>query len=233
MTENPSEKVVMILTAAGSGKRMGADMPKQFLELGGRPLFIHPLTVLELCPAVHGVVVVVPGEHVEAVAEILARVGFTKVLSVVAGGLERQDSVALGLEAVPADATFIGVHDGVRALITDELIQRLVDVARTHGAAIPGVPVTDTIKRVDGPFIGETVDRSTLTRVQTPQVFRADWLREAYDRAHAQGLRVTDDASLVEQCGHRVRLVEGDEENIKITHPQDLALARMILERRK
>jgi len=225
-------KNIMILPAAGSGKRMGANMPKQFLALAGKPLFVHALEALEAAQSVDGVVVVMPENDLPLVQELIRSVGFRKVLGVVDGGAARQDSVANGLSAVPASAELIGVHDGVRSLVTPALVDKVIDAAKTHGAAVPCLPVVDTVKTVDGDQIVQTLDRSTLVRVQTPQVFKAEWLREAYQNADAEGFTGTDDASLVERAGHAVFRVAGEENNIKITTPMDLQMAHWILETR-
>lgn len=225
-------KNIMILPAAGSGKRMGANMPKQFLALAGKPLFVHALEALEAAQSVDGVIVVMPENDLPLVQELIRSVGFRKVLGVVPGGAERQDSVANGLAVAPVTAELIGVHDGVRSLVTPALVDKVIDAAKIHGAAVPCLPVVDTVKTVDGDHIGQTLDRSTLVRVQTPQVFRAEWLREAYQNADAEGFTGTDDASLVERAGHRIFRVAGEENNIKITTPMDLQMAHWILETR-
>ncbi|MCK5147732.1 2-C-methyl-D-erythritol 4-phosphate cytidylyltransferase [bacterium] len=225
-------KTVFILPSAGIGKRMGAGMPKQFLGLAGKPLFFHPLEAFEAAPSVDAVIVVVPEPDVLPVQDLISKTGFRKVISVVPGGAERQDSVSNGLAAVPALTEIIGVHDGVRSLISVDLIEKMITAAREYGAAVPCIPVVDTIKTTDGQWIGETLDRSKLVHIQTPQVFKSDLLKEAYHNAAAGGFQGTDDASLVERAGHKVRHVEGDINNIKITAPLDMQIAHWILEDR-
>jgi 2-C-methyl-D-erythritol 4-phosphate cytidylyltransferase len=155
-----------------------------------------------------------------------------KVRAVVAGGVERQESVARGLAAVPQTAPWILVHDGVRPCITPALVRRIVDATRAHGAAIAALPIVETLKRGVEGWVKETVPRDGLWVIQTPQGFRADLLREAHRRATADGVLGTDDAALVERLGTAVRLVPGLPGNVKITRPEDLPLARQLLVRR-
>jgi 2-C-methyl-D-erythritol 4-phosphate cytidylyltransferase len=200
---------------------------KQGRLLGGRPVLRWTLDVLEATPAVRGVVVVVPTEDVDPWRRRLARC--RKVRAVVAGGAERQESVARGLAMVPAAAGWILVHDGVRPCITPDLVTQVLAAARAHQAAIAALPVAETLKRGRDGWVKETVDRDGLWAVQTPQAFRASLLREAHRRAAADGVLGTDEASLVERLGVRVRLVPGLPGNIKLTRPADLPLARSLL----
>jgi 2-C-methyl-D-erythritol 4-phosphate cytidylyltransferase len=214
-----------VIPAGGRGRRMGAK--KQGLRLLGRPVLCWTVEAVEAAPAVAGIVVAVPAEDVAAWRAVLA--GCPKLRAVVAGGEERQESVARGLAAVPAEAELVAVHDGVRPCVTAQLIERLVADARAHGAAVPALPVVETLKRAREGRVIETVDRDGLWAVQTPQVFRADLLREAHRRAAAAGVCLTDDAALVERLGVEVRLVPGEPGNVKITRPEDLVLAEAIL----
>ena len=200
---------------------------KQGLVLGGRPVLCWTVDVFERTPGVSGVVVTVPAEDVADWQRRLAPC--RRVRAVVAGGAERQESVACGLEAVPADAAWIVVHDGVRPCIDTALVQRVLAEAREHGAAIAALPITETVKRGADGWVAGTVDRNALWVVQTPQAFRADLLREAHCRAAATGLVGTDDAVLVERLGVSVRLVPGFPGNVKITRPEDLPLARALV----
>jgi 2-C-methyl-D-erythritol 4-phosphate cytidylyltransferase len=204
---------------------------KQGLPLAGRPVLRWTLDVLARTPVVAGVVVAVPAEDVAAWRRRLR--GCRKLRAVVAGGGERQDSVACGLAAVPAAAGIIVVHDGVRPCVTPALVTRVVEAARVHGAAVAALPVTETLKRGPGGWVRETLDRDGVWAVQTPQGFRGPLLRRAHRRAAADGVLGTDDAALVERLGHRVRLVPGLPGNVKITHPADLPLARALLRGRR
>jgi 2-C-methyl-D-erythritol 4-phosphate cytidylyltransferase/2-C-methyl-D-erythritol 2,4-cyclodiphosphate synthase len=216
-----------IILAAGSGKRMGADRPKQFLELAGKPLLFHTITAFEQCDRVDGIVIVASPDAVEHV-EILAK-GHEKVASVVPGGAERQDSVREGLKAVPDEADIVAVHDGARPLVQVREIEAAIAAAVETGAAVVGQPVSDTIKRAHEGSVVETLDRSQLWAVQTPQVFQSDVIREAHKAAEADGFVGTDDTMLVERMGKPVAVVDGSRENIKITHPGDLERAEAIL----
>jgi 2-C-methyl-D-erythritol 4-phosphate cytidylyltransferase len=222
------DAVWAVIPAAGQGIRMGRK--KQGLPLAGLPVLRWTVDVFEASAAVSGVVITVPAEDVEGWQRRL--VGCRKVRAVVAGGTERQDSVRLGLAAVPEAVGWVAVHDGVRPCITPELVERIVAEARLHGTAVPALPITETVKRgVDG-WVKETVDREGLWTVQTPQVFRADLLREAHRLAVAEGTTGTDDAMLVERLGVPIRLVAGLAGNVKITRPEDLVLAEALLSRR-
>lgn len=204
---------------------------KQGLPLGGRSVLRWTLDVLEATPVVRGVVVAVPAEDV---AEWRRRLRpCRKVRAVVAGGAERQESVARGLAAVPVDVPWVIVHDGVRPCVTPNLVTRVVRAAREHGAAVAALPVAETLKRGAAGWVQVTVDRDGLWAVQTPQAFRADLLREAHRRGAADGILGTDDAALVERLGAGVRLVPGLPGNLKITRPEDLALARALLRGRR
>ena len=218
-----------VVPAGGRGVRMGGK--KQGLPLGGRSVLRWTLDVLEATPVVRGVVVAVPAEDVAVWRRRLRPC--RKVRAVVAGGAERQESVARGLAAVPADVPWVVVHDGVRPCVTPNLVTRVVQAAREHGAAIAALPVAETLKRGAAGWVQATVDRDGLWAVQTPQAFRADLLREAHRRGAADGVLGTDDAALVERLGAGVRLVPGLPGNLKITRPEDLALARALLRGRR
>jgi 2-C-methyl-D-erythritol 4-phosphate cytidylyltransferase len=210
-----------VVPAAGQGLRMGQRKPG--LVVAGLPILRWTLDVLEATPGIDGVVVAVPAEEVPPWRGQLA--GCRKVRAVVAGGAERQESVRLGLEGVPAEVGWVAVHDGVRPCITPALVERVMAEARAHGAAIAALPVAETLKRGADGWVTDTVARDGLWAVQTPQIFRADLLREAHRRARADGVLGTDDAVLVERLGVRVRLVPGLPGNLKITRPDDLGLA--------
>ena len=219
-----------IILAAGLGKRMGADQSKLFLQLTGKPLLAHTLETFEQCADIQGVVLVVPADSIDEVAAIAK--DFQKIRSTVAGGAERQDSVREGLKAVPDETDIIAVHDGARPLVLASEIEAAIEAARETGAAVVGQPLSDTIKRVDRGTVVETLDRSKLWAVQTPQVFQSDVIRDAHRAAEADGFVGTDDTVLVERMGKCVSVVEGSRDNIKVTHPGDLERAEDIYDRR-
>ena len=212
-----------IVVAGGDGSRLGADRPKAFIGLGGRPLLAHSIDLLEDHPAVDRIVLVVPAEWEEPATLLADELAAGKVVAAVPGGETRALSVAAGLDVVADDAEAILVHDAARPFATAELIDRLLEALATHAGAVPAVAVTDTVKRVEGGRVAETLERSELRAVQTPQAFRAEALRRAY-AAPAAALRdATDCASLVEAAGLEVAVVPGEGGNMKITSPEDLA----------
>ena len=221
-------RVVAIVVAGGDGRRMGGDLPKQFLPLGGRPLLDRTLSAIAASARVDGIVLVLPPTFPEEGKGSYRSV--EKVLAVVDGGEQRQDSVRNALAAVPEDAEVILVHDAVRPFVSEELLERCVELAREHGAVVPVVPVRDTVKQWDrGERTLRTRDRSELMLAQTPQGFRAGILRDACRKAQEEGRQGTDDASLVESAGYPVIPVPGEEANIKITIPEDLRMAEGLL----
>ena len=216
-------RTAVIVVAAGRSERFGSDTPKQFALVRGRPLLFYSLRAFESIPSVQGVILVVPeGREPYVQQEIVARFAFRKVMAVVAGGAKRQDSVWAGLNAVPPHYELVAVHDGARPLLNIEVVTAVLDAAARCGAAIPALPVCDTIKEVRGGHVARTLERDRLVAVQTPQAFHYALLVDAYRTAQAQGLWATDDAALVERLGHPVRVVEGDPRTIKVTTPQDL-----------
>jgi 2-C-methyl-D-erythritol 4-phosphate cytidylyltransferase len=226
-----SMRTVAIVPAAGSGNRMGRDVSKQYLSLGGTPLLVHTLKVFEECPLVDALLVVVPPQDIEFVRNnVLAPWNMKKVAGVIPGGKERQDSVRAGIEALDPDAGVVIVHDAVRPFITVELISQCIRAAGEEGAVAVGVPLKDTVKEIapDGRVM-RTCDRSLLWLTQTPQAFRRDIIENAHRAAVRDGFRGTDDASLVERLGIAVRMIRGDYGNIKITTPEDLVIAEAML----
>ncbi len=224
---------IAIIPAGGAGTRMGRNRPKQYLELAGEPILIHTLRAFAEAEVVDGIIVVVPEEWQVQTKELVQEAGLSKVLRVVCGGIRRQDSVANGLAAVPEATTFVLVHDGARPLITPELIARCLEGAKKHGAAMAALPVTDTLKKVDGAgLIESTIDRSSLYQAQTPQVMSASLLRQAFKQAQEDGFEGTDEASFLEHIGERMVVVDGDEQNIKVTRAGDLVVAENILAER-
>lgn len=222
---------IAIVVAAGSGTRIGGQQPKQFLELGGIPIIIHTLRKFEQCDAINEVILVLPAESTAGFLSTAEKFGLRKVVSVVAGGDTRARSVLIGLKQISA-ADIVAVHDGVRPFVTTEEIERVVTVAKEKGAAILVAPVTDTIKEIVENHVARTPRRASLRRALTPQAFRFPLLKLAYDRLErleAVGIEITDDSLLVELLDGEVTLVEGSARNIKITEPEDIVLAEMIL----
>ena len=222
--------VAVVIPAGGVGARLGSRTPKQFLSLGEASILVTTVRRFARRRDVVGVVVAAPAEHVARTKRALAGVAARTALTVVPGGASRQESVALGLAAVPA-AEIVVVHDAVRPFITDALVDRVVAAARAEGAAICALPVKDTVKRVRDGRVEATVDRTNLWSVQTPQAFRAGLLREAHDKARRDAVMGTDCAMLVERLGGTVHVVEGLEANVKITTAGDLARARALVRR--
>jgi 2-C-methyl-D-erythritol 4-phosphate cytidylyltransferase len=226
-------RAAAIIPAAGRGSRTGLKTPKTFIDLGGRPLLARTIAVFAASRRICLIQPVLPRTHLDRFdAGILARFAWSTCRPAVAGGRERQDSVAAGLRALPADIDFVVIHDGARPFATTALVERVLAAARRHGAALAAVPVSDTLKRVTPDlFLDGTVDRRALWLAQTPQAFSVGLLREAHAHAQASGFEATDDAALVEALGHPVRVVTGSTLNFKITTREDLAVARLVLGR--
>jgi 2-C-methyl-D-erythritol 4-phosphate cytidylyltransferase len=226
-------KAFALIPAAGMGKRMGASVNKQYLQLGGLPILAHTLAVFQQCPQISGVCLVSPADEIAFCRDqVVAAHGFSKVIDIVPGGRERQNSVMNGLKALKryaASDDVVLIHDGVRPFITPELLRESIAVARTGDGALVAVQAKDTIKTVRDGIVLDTPDRSTLWQAQTPQTFRFGLILDAHQSAEDAGFIGTDDASLVERRKGRVRIVPGDYRNIKITTPEDLILAEAFL----
>ena len=219
-----------IIAAAGSGTRMVSDRPKQFLQLAGMPIIVHSLKRFEECESIQDVIVVLPAEESAGFLSVAGKFGLRKLVKVVPGGATRADSVRRGLLAIrSATAEIVAVHDGVRPFVTAEEIERVVSAARESGAAILTAPVVDTIKEVDADCVVQTIDRKKLRHALTPQCFRYDLLRRAYENVDINDPSLTDESSLVERLGEPISVVEGSSRNIKITTRRDLALAEALL----
>lgn len=224
------DKVLAIIVAAGAGRRLQAPIPKQFVDLCGQPLLLHTLRAFEDSPEVDEILLVLPEAEIENFRKALARSPCRKVSDSIGGGVERQDSVEAGLHwSRSRRPDIIMVHDGVRPFVDGCLIERVLAAARSHGAAIPALRPAETVKRGREGFVLGTLDREELYLVQTPQAFRADLLWTAFQEARRSGLRGTDEAALVEACGHPVALVEGSPVNLKITRKEDLQFAEVML----
>ncbi len=217
-----------IITAGGIGQRMGGTTPKQFLPLAGAPVLIHTVQAFQRAPSIDKIVIVVPADHIQHTQRIIQDYNLENC-QVVKGGTLRQDSVELGMKAAP-DADILVIHDGVRPLIAPEIIEKCLNLAREHDAAITAIPVKDTIKSVAGNLITETVDRTSLWQAQTPQAVKRSILEAAYKKANKDNFVATDESSLLENNGLKPHIVLGSEKNIKITHPEDLKVAEALLQ---
>jgi 2-C-methyl-D-erythritol 4-phosphate cytidylyltransferase len=233
-------RIAAILPAAGLGTRMGADTPKQFLELAGTPIVIHTVRRIASCPLITDIILATRADVVASLEASLRAERFSQKVQVIRGGDSRQESVVLALEHVPADAEIVLVHDAVRPFVTVEQIARVIEEARRCSAAILGIPAMDTVKEVkraslpeDVALIIGTIPRERVVLAQTPQAFAAKLLHEAFARALADGVNASDEAGLVERLGHDVHVVLGSERNIKITKPADMDLAKFYLERER
>ncbi len=223
----PLKKCGAVIVAAGSASRMGG-IDKVMAPLQGEPMIVRTVRTFQECDAISQIVIVTREDLILPISALCR--AMPKVTAVVAGGKSRQESVHLGLNALSKDIKLAAIHDGARPLITWQVIDRAVRAAHTYGAAAPAIPVKDTIKVVEGRVVKSTPDRATLFAVQTPQVFDFDLLRGALKKAEQDGAQVTDDCSAVERMGMTVKIVEGDERNIKVTTPMDLKIAQMLLE---
>jgi 2-C-methyl-D-erythritol 4-phosphate cytidylyltransferase len=219
-------RAVALVPAGGSGVRMGGSRPKQYLSLGGAPILVCTVRALARSRAIRGSVLAVPGAWLEATRGLVRRHRVPRVLEVVAGGADRQESVWRALQAAPADAALFVVHDAVRPFVEPALVEAVIAAAARIGAATCALPARETVKRVRDGLVEATLDREGLWLVQTPQAFRGDLLRQAHAKARRDGFVGTDDAVLVERLGGRVAVVPGLRHNVKITTPEDLAWAR-------
>jgi 2-C-methyl-D-erythritol 4-phosphate cytidylyltransferase len=229
-------RIVAILPAAGLGTRMGAESPKQFRLLDGLPVVIFTLRRLAACPSISEFLIATRAEEVDGLGARVAEERLGQPVRVIRGGDTRQQSVANALAEIASDTELVLVHDAVRPLVTREQVERVIAEARTRRAAILGIPAMDTVKEVrrtslpgDVALITATIPRERIVLAQTPQVFHADLLLEAFARAAAEGASGSDEAGLVERLGHDVYVVQGSERNLKITRPGDLDVAEFYL----
>jgi len=219
-----------VIVAAGTASRMGG-IDKVMAPLGGEPMIVRTVRTFQNSVAVKEIVIVTREDLIPKITSMCGK--FDKVRAVVVGGKDRAESVKNGLRMLSKKVQLAAVQDGARPLVTEAVIDRTIRAAHTYGAAAPAIPVKDTIKIVEGGIVTTTPDRNTLKAIQTPQVFDFDLLKGALKKAFQEGAAITDDCSAVELLGFKVKIVEGDERNIKVTTPMDLKIAQMLLEEMK
>ena len=226
-------KSIALIPAAGMGKRMGASTNKQYLQLNGVPVVARTISVFEQSPLIDAIYLVIPADEIPYCQKhVVEAYGFGKIAAIVPGGRERQNSVMNGLSAMRervSDDDIVLIHDGVRPLVTENLLRESIISASLHDGALVAVPVKDTIKRVCDGIVCDTPQRESLWQAQTPQSFRFGKIFNAHLSAEAEGFYGTDDASLIERGGGEVHIIRGDYRNIKITTPEDLVLAEAFL----
>lgn len=223
--------VAAIILAAGSGKRMGGAVPKQLIEIAGKPVLQYTLEKFQACRDIDLIYVVLPPVLAGKYSRIIATDwGIKKLAKVVEGGAERHTSVLAGLQELDDRVDIAMIHDGVRPFVSMRILQDSIKAAQDHGAVVVGLSPKDTVKRIAGNFVRETIDRDQLLLAQTPQTFRKELIIEANQRASRENFFSTDDVALVERMGHEVVVVQGDWRNIKITSPEDLVIAKAFLQ---
>lgn len=222
-------KTIAIVPAAGYGKRLGSRTKKPFVLLGGKPLVTYALKALDSCPYIDGIIIAAEKPCIGRIERLVKEFGFRKILAVLAGGSTRSGSVQNCLDRIPPDYDIVLIHDGARPFIDEKTIGESIRLARRYGACVVSTPESDTVKFSDsrGSFVSKTLDRSRVFRAQTPQVFK----RGIIEKAYASGAvpRATDDASLVESAGTRVKILCGTNRNIKVTTKEDLKFAEALL----
>ena len=223
----PLKRCGAVIVAAGIASRMGG-IDKVMAPIQGEPMIVRTVRQFQGCDAISEIVIVTREDLIIPITNLCK--DMDKVTAVVVGGKSRQESVNLGLNSLSKKVKLAAVHDGARPFVTWQVIDRVVRAANTYGAAAPAISVKDTIKVVEGYVVKNTPDRNTLRAIQTPQVFDFDLLRGALRKAELDGAQVTDDCSAVERMGMSVKIVEGDERNIKVTTPMDLKIAELLLE---
>ncbi len=223
-------KRYVVIVAGGAGRRFGADVPKQFQLLGGKPLLMHTIEAFANQKPEIEIIIVLPGEHIQYWLDICEEFAFPVHHSVFAGGNFRGESVRLGIDAITDREALVAVHDGVRPFVDTKIILEGFNLASVHGNAVPVCEISDSVRIVEN-GVNLPFNRNLIRSIQTPQCFRLSILREAYNSGNIEGY--TDDAGLVERLGHKIHLFEGNPENIKITTPFDLLVAGVVLNNRK
>lgn len=225
-------KVTALIPSAGLGKRMGVERPKQFLTIKGIPILLYTLRVFESTPEINEINLIIHKGEEGYCQKIIEEYHLKKVLKIVFGGKTRQDSVHNGLKEVGTDTDIVVIHDGVRPFVTEEMIIKSIRIANYSGGAVVAIPVRDTPKSVtEKGIIEKSVNRSNLWLAQTPQTFRLEIIKEGYQKAYVDNFFGTDDASLVERLGYKVKVIEGSYANIKITTSEDIILAQRMLDK--
>jgi 2-C-methyl-D-erythritol 4-phosphate cytidylyltransferase len=218
-----------ILAAAGSGKRFGSEIPKQFIEVAGKPIIIHTLERFEKCPDIDKIILLLPESEISSFSDSIQLYKISKLEKIIAGGASRAGSVLNGINALGSETDIVAIHDGARPLVSLEEISRVIEKAEETGAACLVGKITDTIKEIDGNLILSTLDRTKLRRALTPQAFSLRILKRAFAENEISD-KITDESSMVEKMGVEVSFIEGSSRNIKITTKEDLVFAKEILE---
>lgn len=228
-------KTVALIVAGGVGLRVGANQPKQFLPLVGRSMILHTLEAFESCSQIGSMILLLPREWIDHFrSKILPQGVFSKLKKILPGGKTRQDSTLAGFQGIEEETDVVLVHDGARPLVRPETIVSCLEEAAEHGAALAACLSRDTVKRVNGELnVEQTLDRRQIYLAQTPQAARYSLLKEALEKAYSQGLQATDEASLLEAIGVKVKIVETDGTNMKVTTPEDFIVAEALLKRRR
>lgn len=220
-------KISAIIAAAGSGTRMGSDVSKQFIEIGGMPVLARTLSVFESAFKIDEIIIATRECDIDDVWSIVQKYKIKKAAAVICGGETRQETISKALESVSGEAVLI--HDGARPFIKAEQINEVAEALYDNDAAALGIPVTDTIKTVKDGYITGTIDRANLVSIQTPQGFKTDVIKKAHERAAENGITVTDDCALCEEMGIKIKVIQGSQTNIKLTTQGDLAIADGII----
>lgn len=225
-------KVVAIVPAAGIGRRFGGSVSKTFVGLKGVPVLVHTLSRLSEVASISDIIPVLRADDIDEGRKLIASYKIDKIRQIVSGGAERQDSINNAVKLIEGECIVL-IHDGARPVISKGLVDALLKNLEGVDGVVPGLPVKETLKRVDGDgMVVSTVDREQFRSIQTPQAFKSDVIKRAYNMAYEEGFYGTDDAALVERAGGRVRIIQGDPFNIKITTREDLELVEMLIERR-
>lgn len=226
-------KIVALIAAAGKGKRMNTRISKPFIPIFGKPILAYTIEKFEKCRLIDKIYLTVNSEEKELCSRnVIIKYNFSRVQELVDGGETRQDSVYNGLKALDKDTDIVVIHDGARPLIEETLIRDSIEKAQKYGAAIAAIPIKDTVKKSENNFfINKTLNREEIWRAQTPQTFKYDLILPAYHKAYKDKYLATDDAAILERYGHKVKLIIGSEENIKITTPFDIIVAENFLKK--
>jgi len=222
-------KSTAIVVASGTGSRMGSEIPKQFIEVMGKPIISYTLNSLSKCSDIDDIIIVTLPEYLVYCKDVVDAFNFKKVSKIVCGGQTRSQSVFNGLNELDDSCDMVVIHDGVRPLIDSDTVSKCISAAVKYGCAAVGVRMKDTIKFVEDGFIEGTVDREKLWQIQTPQVFKKDLILSFYKNADINSISATDDCALAERAGYKIKIVEGKYENIKITTPQDIFIMKGLL----